>query len=579
MRFSFLIALAFVFCVPTVAHAAILSLVPEKTDIAVGETVRMQVLLHTEEAAINAAQATVTFPADTLEVASIDFVSSIFNFWVEEPTADNTAGTVSFIGGTASGVTGDDLLVATITFKSLGSGTAPLAVDDAVITASDGKGTNVLSAIEGAALTVGVTTYIPEPEFDPATVTTPAVEVVTRRATASTGFPAAPVVSVPLYPNPTTWYRHQEPVTVFWQVPDDVTKVAVAVDDRPNTEPPRAEDALLTGKELGTFDEGENYIHVQFKNNIGWGPVTHYRVAIDTEPPTPFTIEFDSATGDNPTPTLFINSFDALSGVEKVIVSVDDEVTYEFASTTVTLPPQKPGDHTMVVQVLDRARNRAENATTFYIEPIQTPTIAFITSTVSQDEQGFLSGTATPGGFVDIVATSKRGDRIERGVAVTDASGNWRFVFENVLPLGTYEVVATARDQRGAISYPTEPETMKVRPQTILSLGFVDLGWFELLVVFVLLVTSIGGVGAWYYVSQRDMQAAYATIAARDVKKFGDLIVGHMNMLETRTNEHSKGSRSKVAKQLKSDVEYMSQEVRDTVKKMNRYLVDLINKA
>ena len=577
LRVAFIVALFFI--IPFVSHAAILSVFSETNELSVGQEVAVDVIIDTEEIAINAAQATITFPAETLEVSKIDFLGSVFNFWVEEPFADNDAGIITFIGGTARGITGEDLKVATITFKSLGSGLANITPGDAVITASDGKGTNVLSSVEGTTLNVDVTTFVPESEFDPSSVVAETVEQVTRTATAATGFPAAPSVMVPLYPDPAKWYKHIEPVTVFWEIPDDVTKVAVEVDGKPNTEPSKAEEGLFTGKELGVFEEGETYIHVQFKNNIGWGPVTHYRVAIDTVPPTPFIVEFEEPIGDDPTPTLFINSFDARSGIDKILISIDDSGALEFASTTITLPPQKPGVHTILVRVLDKARNNTENTATFDIGAIPTPSISFITRNVSQSEQGFLSGNAIPGGFVDIEAFNIDGERTAQGTAISDESGNWRFVFEEILPLGRYTVVVTARDQRGAVSYPTEPETIRVRPETILSLGFIDLGWFEILLIVVLGVVTIVSFSAWFYVREQGMQAAYAAIAARDVKKFGDLILNHLNTLETSSRSQSKGSRSKVAQQLQGEIDHSVAEIKELVKKMNKYLVDLINKS
>ena len=94
-----LIGGAFVFFANT-ASAASLFWVPSTGEFALSKEVVADLKIDCEGVGVNAAQATVRFPTDILEVKSIDKADSVFSFWLEEPSFSNTDGAITFIGGT-----------------------------------------------------------------------------------------------------------------------------------------------------------------------------------------------------------------------------------------------------------------------------------------------------------------------------------------------------------------------------------------------------------------------------------------------------------------------------------------------
>ncbi len=96
-----------------------------------------------------------------------------------------------------------------------------------------------------------------------------------REPVPAEGRPEMPKLRVPLYPDSSKWYSHLGEVVAFWDILQDVTKIATAVDKNPEPSPENIETALTTGKSFGILQEGVWYVHVQFRNNIGWGPVAH----------------------------------------------------------------------------------------------------------------------------------------------------------------------------------------------------------------------------------------------------------------------------------------------------------------
>jgi len=520
------------------ADATILYALPEKTAVMPGEFLNVDIKINTEDVSINAIQATVQFPSNVLELIEADNTVSAFNFWVEDPLISNEEGTLKFIGGTTQGVSGQALQVLKMTFKAVGAGQAPISFSDSVVTANDGKGTNVLSKIEGTNIAVSPEVVNPVVPVVPISPTAPSVPAeqpapVLREPVQAEGRPDMPQLRVPLYPDESRWYSHLGEVIAFWDVPADVTKVAAAIDKNPTTSPENIESGLFTGKSFGVLQEGVWYVHVQFRNNVGWGPEAHYKISIDTTPPVSFKVDIDQEASDNPSPKISYESFDSLSGIAKALVFVDDKGLLESQETSLTLPLQAPGKHTLRVRILDNAGNSVEDSLEFEILPLQTPVIEFITKRVSREEPVFVSGTGLANSFIDLLVYDKSNQEIYKETVGTDASGKWGVSLKEPLLLGNYIITATTRDDRGALSFPSPAEKFTVRPQTIVSLGPLDLSWFGIFIIIALIALAGFGFYGWYYIGLKKKRGAYAVIVARDIEKMHDLLMANLTKLES----------------------------------------------
>lgn len=562
------------------ANAATISLLPQARTFGIGQEFSVDIKIDTEEAYINASQATVRFPVSMLELLSVDKANSAFGFWVEEPKISNDEGTLIFTGGTTSGISGGSLQILKLKFKAKGAGLAEVALQDAAVTASDGKGTNVLSALKGTSVSVGtqvvpsVAPVVSVPSKAPI-VTTPIVpaaepQKIVREAVVAQKLPEKPTLRVPLYSDATRWYNHQEEAAVFWDVPSDAIEAAVLVDHSPLTKPQKSESELLTGKNLGILKEGVWYVHVRFRNNIGWSETSHYKISIDATPPLPFEIK-DSLTSDNPTPEIRYEAHDALSGISHSVLFLDGKEFLKGTTTSTVLPPQLPGPHTVLVRVFDLAGNSAESDLKFEILPLATPIVDFVSSSIIQGESVYASGKSIPDAFVDVRILDKLKREVFSDSAKSDGRGDWKISISEPMPTGTYAVSITARDERGARSFPAEGGALKVHPRTIVSLGgFVDLGWFEILLIVILLITSAGSFVAWRYVSKNKTREAYKMIVGRDVNKFVDMLLSFLKELESAgdLNEDSRRVKQKA----------LIEQARETVAKMKKYIGEEVNK-
>jgi hypothetical protein len=513
------------------AQAAMLYLLPDVKRVGIGQEFNVDIKIDTSDAStsIDSAQATIRFPAAVVNAVSIDKQNSAFGFWLEEPTASNANGSVHFIGGTKKGIAGGALQILRLKFKAMGAGTADFKITDAAVTATDGKGTNVLSIARGGTVAVGAN--VPLPSILPGSPNAELPVPFTRGAALSSGLPRAPTLRSLLYPDESRWYNHEGEAIVLWDVPADVTHVATGLGHAKNGVTLAPEQVLSTGKDFGNLPEGIWYIKVQFENNIGWGEPAYYKISVDTTVPLPFDTQIENAGTDDPSPTVHFGTSDGLSGIAGYSIAVDGKKLAMVASTTATLPAELPGKHTLVVTAYDLAGNSVEDSRAFEVAPLPTPRIEFITKSITQGEFTLASGIGIPGGSVEANVFDGGGRKVFTGTAPIGDDRRWETTLNVPLAVGQYLLSATAHDKRGAQSLPSAVQAFSVRTKSVITFGGIELGWFEILIIIVLM--ALTGLSLWSrrYILQREKRGMYNIIAGRDIEKLSDLLSANIKDL------------------------------------------------
>lgn len=539
------------------ASAASLFFVPATGEFGVGSKIVVDLKIDSEGVGLNAAQATIRFPKDTITVESIDKTGSTFNFWLEEPTFSNEDGVISFVGGTPYGISGASVQVVRIVFTSKGSGSAPITIADAAVTASDGSGTNILSKTNDVAFTISPTTT---------TTTTPIVPTptqITREPAPASGLPTKPALTIPLYPAETEWHNVSNIFTVSWELPRDISGARTALNKQPNFIPDEKSEGLFDNETFNALSDGTWYIHVRFENNIGWGPVAHYRIAVDTQPPLPFEVtSSESETSDDPAPTFAFKASDALSGLGEYRLKIDNEnwiiVPAKDFKGSYQLPLQNPGKHHLVIQAVDRASNSIENTVDYETLPIVAPTFTFVTDTLFSEEAKGLTvkGTALPS--TEILLSLKMGDAtIVSSTIPVDTNGNWEFTISDPLRNGRYVASIQNRDARGALSLVVNSTEIQVKGK------YTNV----IIVSFIILAGSLFG-GWWFYKTRRERTTLRLGVAESDAAKVFKMIEADVEKLnrarETPTT---------------LDDEFAIQKMEENVKKMGGYIKEEIKRA
>lgn len=475
-----LLALFLLLATANIANAATLSLSPSTGVYGVGSTFIVRVVVNTQSASINATEGTVKFNPNELSVVSIDRSSSIFNLWVTEPTFSNSAGTVTFSGGAPSGYTGGAGTVFTMTFRSKTAQASRVTISDGAVLANDGKGSNVLTSMGGGTYTIQAASTSPEPE------------VIEYVAPANT--PAAPVITSSSHSDPSLWYKETSAI-LNWTLPAGVVTVRTLLDSSPNTIPTKVYDTPIRSITLEDLEQGTSYFHIQFRNEEGWGKVTHYRLAIDSIAPSEFAIaQAADANPANPSQTLQFSNATETSGIARYMVRIDNQDAYEYldpeSDKKITLPPLRPGYHTVTVEAFDRAGNSSVANYSFTIQAFERPRFTNFPTEINEEVIPVLRGETRPNSTV-VTTIKKSGAEASIYTSAADDTGVFTVVPAGTFTGGVYEVTAVATDPFGATSEVSEPNWIAVQKPGYLQVGSLLVNVLSVLVSLIALVAAL----------------------------------------------------------------------------------------
>jgi len=471
-----LLFLLVVFGFASSTFAATLSLSPSTGVYTAGQTFTAQVMVNTSGQKINAAEGTLSFKPGELSVVRVS-KGSIFNLWTADPSYSNSAGTVSFSGGSPSGYLGNSGTVLSITFKTKGAGNPRVSFSDGSVLAADGRGTNVLTSMNGGSFTIVSAAVVPEPET---------IEYI---APANT--PSAPKITSATHADSEGWYTAST-AELQWVLPSDVIAMRTLLDENSGSIPTKVYDIPQNSITLSELDQGIQYFHLQFKNADGWGRVSHYRLAVDSENPESFTISLaEDADLSNPEQVLVLEAVDTASEVQRFGVQIDGGDPYEFidaeALGLLKLPSLEPGHHSVIIEAFDQAGNSRIQTFSFAILAFDKPQFTEFPSEVSQDVIPVIKGITRPNAEV-VVSVTKLGSDTQEITLMSSESGEFIYIPNARFSLGVYELSAVAYDQHGAQSEISEVVRIAVQQP-----GYVRLGSFmvSILSVFVPLIALL----------------------------------------------------------------------------------------
>lgn len=344
--------LAFAACValhPLRASAAVLSLLPEKTSLEVGETFKVPVLLDTRGQEINAVEIELEFPADKLQVVSPNTGSSIIEIWAGQPKFNNSTGIIQMRGGIPNGLIISGGLVTTLEFRVKASGSASLQFKPTTkVLANDGFGTDVLTSAPGIVLTA----ILPKPQ--------------------------GPIVSSPTHSDQSRWYPNAD-VLFQWAADDGVEGYSYILNDEALFEPDTILEGQATSISYTALSSGTHFFHIRALRGGLWGGTTHFQVNIDAAPPAGFVIEAipSNRTSDRQ-PVLKFFTTDAQSGMDHFEIKVislnptsaenaGSDTFFSEAQSPYVLPVLELGDYDVIVRAYDKAHNSKEEKLRLHI--------------------------------------------------------------------------------------------------------------------------------------------------------------------------------------------------------------------
>ena len=454
---------------PIKAANASLYLSPSTGVYTVGNTFSITVKVNTGGMAINAAEGTLVYSSDKLEVVSLSKSGSIFSLWTTEPIFSNSNGTVEFGGGAPNpGYTGAAGQIITITFKAKISGTATISFSSGAVLANDGQGTNILGSLGNGSYTLQVGVVTP-PAPTPTTV--PTAEPTRISA------PPAPTITSVIELRPDNWINSNNP-EFKWDLTNDITGVSIMLTDKPDSNPGSNSDGLFNSKTYENLADGAYYLHLKLKNNVGWSPITHFKIQIDTQPPHPFEVIVEEGTEtDNPQPTLRFETTDDFSGLSFYEVITGEQEVARLNLSDVKHNPYRmrlslPGRYNIIVKAVDQAGNNTLAMTTINILPIELPIITEYPQSLLPGDILTLKGTSLPEATV-LVYVQRRGEEASGQAVESSQDGRWSYTYDRPIEGDIYKVWVQAVDKRGAQSLPSEKITISAQQPIFLRVGEV----------------------------------------------------------------------------------------------------------
>jgi hypothetical protein len=550
-----------------IAEAATLSVSPSTGVYTVGTPFSVTISLNTSGKAVNAAEGLIKFNPNELRVQSLSQAGSVFNLWAVEPVFSNSAGTITFGGGSPRGYTGSNGTIITVRFIAQGAGTTKVNFSSGSALAADGSGTNILTSMGSGSFTIAAKSATPEPEQ---------IEYI---APANT--PSAPVIVSGTHPDPAGWSTSAK-ADLKWNLPSGITAVRTGLNNSPNSVPTVVYDPPISSKAIEGLEQGVQYFHVQFRNENGWGKVASYRLAVDSERPSKFDISLiDSTEGGNTEPTLKFDVVDATSDVRRFIIQIDGGEAIEYldetGSSTYKLPRLEPGRHSVVVEAFDEAGNSIVSQFAFDIASFEKPIFTDYPSRLSTGVVPVITGSTRPRSEVHISVT-----RINSSVSPTeytvksDDSGKFTFIPDGAFDEGIIELVAYSVDEYGAQSENSDTVRIVVAPPGYIQFGSMLVSALSLFVPLVALLLLL--ILATLYLVRRIR--GIGTYVVKETKEAESMVVSSFakirNTLDTHVKTLASSRKTKQLTKAESDlIEAMRQELQAAERRVKKEVSDV----
>lgn len=431
-----LLGIIFLAYAPHTHASSVMTIVPDKTQVAVNELVTANVFLNTGGANINNAEGVISFSPTNLVVESISTAGSIFSIWVEQPAYSNATGIISFNGGVPNpGFNGAQGLVVRVQFRAKSAGAIALSISSAGIYANDGLGTNVTSANQA---TQGTTVI----QIGPAGQTPTQVPVT---ETVPVFIP--PVLDVPApvlttSPDEDEWYSTTTALFA-WTVPRGVSSVQLLHGLRAESTPTVLYTPAISRKLLTKLEDGVQYFHIRFRSGTTWSDTVHHKFQIDTTAPTIETINSRLTTEDRI--EIALEATDKTSGIRRYEAYANAEKIGESTVTPFVLQPLAAGGQTVAIRAYDAAGNYTEKTTGVMIPELRAPRITLYPASVQASELFRVEGTSYADTDIRVGISVNNG---EAQYSVVRSRADGTFTWEGKAPSDTTELMLWAEAVR-----------------------------------------------------------------------------------------------------------------------------------
>ncbi len=546
-----------------ILFAATISITPANSVVSQGDIFSVSVITNTQGVSVNNSDAVINFPNNLVDVVSIGKSSSVFSLWVEDPSFSNQTGTITFDGGVPNpGFTGPSGNIITVVFRAKKAGTASIIFSSANVRANDGVGTNVLSSKQSATVTI---TEAKQPEV---------ISVPVRSDT----LPRLPVIISSTHPKSDDWYQGMS-ASFSWNVPTGVTSIQTLLGKSAKSTPNITYDSSVSQKTIGSLSDGTYYFHLRFMNSIGWGPVAHYKIQVDSTPPDSFS---PKVRIEGTFPFLTLNAHDATSGVDYYLLGLDDGTQSKVKVASLTngeyqLPVQNGGAHNITVSAYDKAGNHTDVFNLQFDSPaISAPEITLTKDVIQVGESTEVVGTSAYSNtkVVVFVETSKK--RVIENTSVTREDGSFTVKTDELDQSGKANVWAELQFSDTVKSPISEKLLLKVNDSKLVQFSWAlvsSLLWIIVLILLLLIIFFLLYLG-WhkYFGLKKKMDDELEQVIEEihnTFKLYKEELGERLDELESASTARALNKKEeKIFKQLQNNIDTIDEFIQKKLKKI-----------
>ncbi len=534
--------------------------------VQVGDVITATVYINSGGVAINSAEGIISAPSDLFAIQSVNNAGSIFSLWVEQPTFSD--GRISFSGGVPNpGYSGSTGKVLSISLLAKKSGVAPLTYQSTAIRANDGLGTNVgtnQTGQAGATISITPNTPVLVPVPEPVLVPAP---------TPANTLPSAPVVSSVETPHAETWYSKRSS-TFRWSLPSGTTAVEILLDDQTTSEPTIVYSPAISSKTLDDLENGISYLHIRFKNSLGWGPITHRKIKIDTNAPE--IVSASASLNDQGAVMLSLSANDATSRIAKFIITGDGILPIDVTkidpdgNAQYTFVSAPEGYRILAIVAADEAGNTKQITLPVTFPKNSAPKITRHPESITRGERFTISGSAIAPKSSVVIWVKEQDQKEKRYIVDTGSDGAFVFTSEEVQHIGqvavwaeTFDPNQTQHDAASAKIYISVNESLLFR------IGGTVIRGLSIALPILALLFCLGFI---FYIGFHKFRKLRATIR-KDLKKTHGTIHEAMSMLQNDMNEHIEAlEKAKSRRRLTREEARILRTFAENIKSTEKYL-------
>lgn len=291
----------------------------------VDETIPVTIKLSTNGLNLNAIDLTLNYSTVGLSVDRVERSLTNFPLWPDEPTWDDTRGTLHMSGGRPNGFISAGATVATVYVKLHASGLWQLRVG------------SISRGYENDGL--GTPTVIQSSPLD-----MPVVEL---------SLPGIELTSAS-HPSTTTWYADANVQMSWVTVPGSQYSFAFSSD--PATEPDDVPDVTTGTQDYANVGDGAWWFTIKTRGADGiWSPITRRAALVDVTAPDPFVLSLLPSSAVGGQESLGWSTVDGGSGIAQYVLSVGGRQV-GAARSPLTIRPEWQGK-VITIRAFDEAGN------------------------------------------------------------------------------------------------------------------------------------------------------------------------------------------------------------------------------